>query len=175
MGDARDMSADNSTHKAKLLESLRREHDALAQTLAPLTPEQMTTPGVHGDGNEPWTVKDILSHITWWEQSIFGWLGLPPAVPRSPIPEGDLSEDEANHAIFEGNKGRALDEVLGSFERSFESLVQAVEEASEERLSQPRVSDPVGTPVYELIPGNTYDHYHAHNDAIRAWLSEQGN
>jgi uncharacterized protein DUF1706 len=167
------MGADYSTHKTGLLESLRREHGALAQTLAPLTPERMTTPGVHGDGNEPWTVKDILSHITWWEQSVFGWLGLPPAVSRSPLPEGELSEDEANHAIFEGNKARALDEVLGSFERSFASLVRAVEEAGEERLSQPRASDPGGTPIYELIPGNTYDHYRAHHDAIRHWIAEQ--
>lgn len=167
------MSADNSMRKAKLLEGLRREHGALAETLAPLTPEQMTAPGVHGDGNEPWTVKDILSHITWWEQSVFGWLGLPPAVSRSPIPAGDLSEDAANHAIFEGNKGRALAEVLSSFEQSFARLMQAVEGAGEERLSQPRASDPGGAPVWELIPGNTYEHCRAHHDAIHAWLAQQ--
>jgi hypothetical protein len=119
-------------------------------------------------------VKDILSHIIWWEQSVFGWLGQPLAVPRSPIPEGTLSDDEANHAIYVGNKDHALAEVLSSFEQSFARLMQAVEEAGEERLSQPRVSDPGGTPVYELIPGNTYDHYHAHHDAIRAWLGERG-
>jgi hypothetical protein len=167
------MSEQNTNHKAELLENLRREHDALADTIAPLTPEQMTTAGVHGEGNEPWSVKDILAHITWWEQSVFGWLGLPPAVERSPLPQGNLSDDEANHAIYEGNKDLGLADVVSRFKQSYARLLQAVGEASEEQLGRPRASDPGGSLVYELIPGNTFEHYHVHNDAIRSWLAGQ--
>ena len=165
------MSDERVNHKEELLRSLRREHASLAELLGTLAPAQMTTSGIHGDDGSDWTVKDVLSHLTWWEQSVFGWLGLPLAVPRSPIPEGDLTDDQANAAIFAGNRDRELTEVLRSFEQSFQQLVNAVEETSEERLNQPRASNPGGTPIWELVPGNTYEHYHDHCEAIRAWLS----
>lgn len=165
------MSDGQTNHKADVLGNLRAEHDALAKTVSALSPAQLTAHGVHGDGNEDWTVKDILSHITWWEQSVFGWLGVPPVVEREPLPAGELSEDEANHIIFERNKGRELAEVLETFERSYTALLQALEGASEEQLNQPRNADPGGSPLWEIIPGNTYEHYRAHHDAIRAWLS----
>jgi len=170
------MSDERVNHKEALLRSLRREHAALAELLGTLTPAQMTIHGVHGkDGSDggDWTVKDVLSHLTWWEQSVFGWLGLPPAVPRSPIPEGELSDDQANAAIFAGNKDRELAEVLRSFEQSFQRLLSALEETSEEQFNQPRASDPDGTPIWELVPGNTYEHSSDHREAIQAWLSKQ--
>jgi uncharacterized protein (TIGR03083 family) len=167
------MSNRDTNHTQALLENLRREHDALAATLRPLTPAQMTTPGVHGDGGGTWTVKDILSHITWWEQSVFGWLGQPPAVERSVVPSGDLSEDEVNSAIYAGNKERPLEDVLHTFERSYTALVRALEEAGEERIAQPRPSAPDGPPIWEIVPGNTYEHYAAHHEAIRTWLTNQ--
>lgn len=167
------MSDEPVNHKEELLRNLRREHTSLAELLDALTPAQMTTHGVHGDDGGDWTVRDVLSHLTWWEQSVFGWLDLPPAVPRSPIPEGDLTDDQINAAIFAGNNARELTEVLRSFEHSFQQLMRAVEEVSEERLNQPRTSDPGGTPIRELVSGNTYEHYHDHREAIRTWLSTQ--
>ena len=167
MGNAR------VTHKEELLRHLRREHEALAETLVALTPAQLTSPDVHGEGGGDWKVKDILSHITWWEQSVFGWLGLPRAVPRSPIPEGELTDDEANAAIFAGNKDRELADVLHDFEHSYTTLLSALEAASEEQLERPRAADPGGPPIWEIVPGNTYEHYQAHHESIRAWLGKQ--
>jgi hypothetical protein len=167
------VSTQEANHKHVMLENLRREHDALAATLRTLSPAQMTTPGVHGDGGGTWTVKDILSHITWWEQSVFGWLGLPHAAARSAVPSGELSDDEYNAAIYEGNKNRSLDEVMQAFERSYATLLETLEGASDERLSQPRQGAPDSPPIWELVPGNTYEHYTAHHDAIRAWLDSQ--
>ena len=166
------MSDETMTHKDETLRNMRREHEALAATLATLTPEQMTTPGVYADGNQDWTVKDILCHLIWWEQSAFKWFGQPIAVPRSAMPEGNLSEDEENQAIFDSNRDRALDEVLSNFERSYELLMQAMENTSAEKFDQPRASDPDGDPLWESIIGNTYEHYQIHHDSIRAWLGQ---
>src|SRR5262249_35058720 len=160
-------------HKKQLLHSLRQEHDTLAALLADLTPAQLTAPGVHGDDGGDWTVKDVLCHLTWWEQSVFGWLGLPPAVPRSPIPEGELTDDQVNAAIFAGNRDRELAEVLRSFEQSFQQLVRALEDGGEERLNQPRPPDPGGAPIWELVPGNSYEHYQDHTASLRPWLNQQ--
>ncbi len=168
------MSELEQTHKAALLHNIRSEHESLDQTLEGMSATQMTTPGVYADDNGEWTVKDILAHITWWEQSPFDWLGLAHAVPRSPIPKGELSEDETNNAIFEGSRNRSLDDVWSSFHRSYQQLVSAIEAASEEQLNQPRKSAPDGPPIWEIFPGNTYEHYRIHHDSIRAWLDAQG-
>lgn len=162
-----------TSHKAELLHNIRSGHEELAQTLARMTATQMTTPGVYADDNGEWTVKDILAHITWWEQSVFGWLGLPRAVERSPLPEGELSEEQVNNAIFEGNRNRSLDDVMNSFEHSYQQLVSAVEAASEEQLNQRRKSAPSGPTIYESFPGNTYEHYQIHLQSIRDWLDKQ--
>ncbi|HEX6819538.1 MAG TPA: ClbS/DfsB family four-helix bundle protein [Ktedonobacterales bacterium] len=165
------MNADTTNRKAELLSNLRAEHEALIQTLGTLTEAQLTQRGVHGEGLEDWSVKDILSHITWWEQSIFGWLGREQAVPRGALPASNLSEDEANSFIFEQTRALSPSDVLANFERSYTALHQAIEAASEEQLARGRPSDPDGSPLLEIIPGNSYDHYHVHNDAIRAWLN----
>ncbi len=162
-----------SNHKAEALAHLRAAHQPLEDTLVGLSAAQMTTPGVYADGNGEWTVKDILAHITWWEQSVFGWLGLPRAVERSPIPAGELNDDEVNQAIFVGNRDRPLDEVKRNFHHSYDALVRAIETASEEQLAQPRSSDPDGSPIYEILPGNTYEHYQIHLQSIRDWLNQQ--
>jgi hypothetical protein len=165
------MSETTPSRKDDLLRELRAGHEALESALRGLTPGQLTTPGVYADDNGDWTVKDILAHITWWEQSCFGWLGLPPAVERSAIAQGLEGDDAINAAIFEGNRDRALDEVLASFERSFAALVGAVEAASEEQIEAPRASDAGGTPLWELFPGNSYEHYGIHAGSIRAWAA----
>jgi hypothetical protein len=165
------MSEPTPSHKDDLLRELRAGHETLAATLRTLTPEQLTRPGVYADDNGDWTVKDILAHITWWEQSCFGWLGLPPTVQRSAIPQGLDGDDAINAAIFEGNRDRTLEDVQSSFERSFTVLLRGVEAASEEQIDAPRASDPGGTPLWELFPGNTYEHYGIHAESIRAWAA----
>ncbi len=167
------MNEAEPSHKATLLHNIRSGHEALAQTLATMTETRMTTPGVYADANGEWTVKDILAHITWWEQSVFGWLGLPRAVERSPLPEGELSEEQTNNAIFEGNRNRSLDDVMNSFQHSNQQLVNALEAVSEEQLNQRHKSAPNGPTIFESFPGNTYEHYQIHLQSIRDWLDKQ--
>ena len=45
------------TTKAGILSESAREHDALEQLLATLTPEQVVHPGIVGE----WSVKDVLA------------------------------------------------------------------------------------------------------------------
>ena len=57
------------TTKAGILSESAKEHDALEQLLATLTPEQMVHPGIVGE----WSVKDVLAHLTEWQQMVLGW------------------------------------------------------------------------------------------------------
>ena len=56
--------------KALLLSESQKERAALDELLEPLTPVQMTEPGILGE----WSVKDVLAHLYEWEQMVLGWL-----------------------------------------------------------------------------------------------------
>ena len=54
-----------------LLERARTERAELALLWRGLSDEQMTRrPGPQPD----WSVKDVIAHITWWEQSMVNWV-----------------------------------------------------------------------------------------------------
>ena len=55
--------------KSRLLEEIQIEHQRLQNTLAMVDEEQMLIPGVI----DVWTIKDILAHITVWEQRMVRW------------------------------------------------------------------------------------------------------
>lgn len=56
--------------KPKLLEQLQFERERLEKTLTMINEQQMVVSGVM----EEWTVKDVLAHITVWEQRMVRWL-----------------------------------------------------------------------------------------------------
>jgi hypothetical protein len=51
--------------KTDLLTEIRTQRRHLENNLAGLTPAEMCQPGVCGD----WSVKDVLAHLTAWEQN----------------------------------------------------------------------------------------------------------
>ncbi len=78
------------TTTAEILAASRQEHDALEQLLAPLTPGQMMQPGIVGE----WSAKDVLAHLTEWEQMVLGWYhaGQAGETPALPAPGFKWSE-----------------------------------------------------------------------------------
>ena len=57
------------TTKKQILEAAQTERAALEELLATLTVEQITQPNVIGE----WPIKDMLSHLTEWEQMVIQW------------------------------------------------------------------------------------------------------
>ena len=49
--------------KQQLLNKLEQAWTSFKDSYASLTAQQMVEPGVTGD----WSVKDILAHVSWWE------------------------------------------------------------------------------------------------------------
>ena len=77
--------------KQELLNEIRRERAALDDTLALLTPRQMTRAGVTRGG---WSVKDVLAHLVEWQQMNLDWYaaGLRGEKPAMPAPGFTLRE-----------------------------------------------------------------------------------
>jgi uncharacterized protein (TIGR03083 family) len=126
------------TTRATLLRALDEERARLEALIATLDPAQMTVPGVVGD----WSVKDVLAHLTAWQQMCLGWYGAGRRGESPRTPADDLSWrqiPEVNERIYQAHKGDALDEVLLAFRASGAETRAAIEGAADAELFGPNV------------------------------------
>jgi hypothetical protein len=163
---------DEPTTRAKVLELVHIEQEALQTVLDQLTEVQMTQPGVENN----WTVKDILAHIADWEQRMVRWIEetMRGEVPERPAPGMTWDDlDELNEQTYLANKNRSLAEILAGFETSYQQAVKAVETLTEEDLLDPhRFAWREGDPMWHMVAANTWWHYKEHRQAIESWLAE---
>ena len=59
-------------NRQQLLKQLDTAWTAFKESYAGLSDSQLTEPGVTGD----WSVKDIIAHVTWWEEEALKHLPL---------------------------------------------------------------------------------------------------
>ena len=156
--------------KADLVAEIELERRRLEATLATLSEEQILIPGVIAD----WTVKDILAHITVWEQRMVSWVA---QTTRGEVPEmlppgmtwDDL--DDWNEQTYKKHRFRSLDEERDDFQLSYTQALQTVHEVSEQDLIDPhRFAWREGRPLWVMVAANTSWHYKEHDDSIRNWL-----
>lgn len=161
---------DEPRNHAELIELIRRERAALENTLSRLDEEQLLQPL----GSDGWTVKDLLAHITIWEQRMVQWMreslrGYTPERPAPGMTWDDL--DRLNQINYEESKDRSLDSVLGEFNRSHHQVLQIVGELTQEDLFDPqRFAWRNGDPIWHMVAANTWWHYREHNETIRSWM-----
>ncbi|HEY0606755.1 MAG TPA: ClbS/DfsB family four-helix bundle protein [Herpetosiphonaceae bacterium] len=159
------------TSKAELLSAINTEHERLTAALSGLTDEQLVQPGVESD----WSVKDVLAHVTWWEQWMvqkLGALARGDKIPRLLRPDEDQDAGLArlNSEIFAATRNQPLDEVRAAFDRSFQQAVAAVTALSEHDIFDPEgLGGSLGEAPLQLIASDTYEHYEEHTATIRRW------
>jgi hypothetical protein len=145
--------------KRQLLNKLEHAWTTFRESYAGLTNGQLTEPGVTGD----WSVKDILAHVSWWEEEALKHLplilqgGRP---PRYSVLYGGI--DAFNARMTEQRRGLALSEVLRHLDETHLRLVAYVQNAPEEQL----VSE---NRFRRRLRLDTYSHYPIHARAIRDW------
>jgi hypothetical protein len=85
-----------------------------------------------------------------------------------------LPHDERNVPIYEENRHRSLEEVLSDAEQVYDQLFETITSLSEDELSDAsHFRDmPSEWVPWQVIAGNTYEHYHQHIPDIREWLQE---
>jgi hypothetical protein len=155
---------DAQIDKATLLDKVRSERSRLDALLAGFTDEQMAQPGVDGD----WSIKDHLAHITWHEREIVRMLSAR-SLEYSVVSDlWNLPLHERNHAIYESNRDRSLEEVRAESRQVYAELSQLLEGVSEEDLTDPGryKGMPGDWKPWRLIAENTYEHYHDHTEDL---------
>ena len=132
---------------------------AFKESYAGLSDSQLTEPGVTGT----WSVKDLIAHVTWWEEEALKHLpliikgGTP---PRYSTKYGGI--DAFNAQMTEQKRGRSLSEVLTQMDETHRQLVDYVQTAPEEHFSKE-------TRFRRRLRLDTYSHYPKHAKAIRGW------
>jgi hypothetical protein len=161
---------DEAMTKPRLLETLLARRAAWDATLARVPPERMTEPGVAG----PWSVKDIITHLTYYER----WIAdrLHEALRGEVYRPGELDRlpfDERNDRIYQQRRAQPLAEALTESHAAFERLVAGVEAHTEAYLVEPQQFEGAPAPViiWQFLRSEVYDHYGRHAPAIVAWLA----
>ena len=156
--------------KREILDAIQGERAALEAAIDPLTETQMIQPGVEHD----WSIKDILAHITDWENRMITWIeeSLLGEVPQRPAPGMTWDDlDLLNQQTYLANKDRPLDEVLTEFRSSYQQALETVRALSEDDLiNPPRFAWREGDPLWHMVGANTWWHYKEHRQSIAAWL-----
>lgn len=124
------------TNKIQLIDDIQTEHAALETLLNSLSHEQMTAPNVVG----AWSVKDVLAHLTAWEQMCLAWYqaGKRGETPKTPAEDLSWRQiPELNLRIYNAHQHQPLAVVLEAFGDSYAGMLDAVQQMTEQELFAP--------------------------------------
>ncbi len=145
--------------REQLLRRLGRAWRGFQEAYAGLSDSQLMKPGVTGD----WSVRDILAHVTIWEQEALKHLptilkGEKP--PRYSLTHGGINA--FNRAMTEQKRDLSLEEVRSDLEATHLRLIRYVE-------SVPEAQFHTETAFRHRLRLDTYSHYPKHAEAIQRW------
>ena len=171
---------------AELLARLDQAWESLESTRGRLTQAQLT------DTRDPagWAVKDHVMHVAAWEDALVARLAGRPTHEALGLDEATLAKDEdtQNAAIFARHRHRPLTDVLNAArsshraararlaalaDRAVAGTVADVVPPGAEKLSRTGTRDRDGGPAAAWIAGNTWEHYEAHHNWIRALVDRR--
>lgn len=146
-------------NKQQVLNKLEQAWTAFNGSYAGLTDDQMMQPGVTGD----WSVKDILAHVSWWEEEALKHLphilqGVRP--PRYSVVYGGI--DAFNAQMTELKRELSLAQVRKQSDETHQRLVDYLQGVADEQYM-------TETRFRRRLRLDTYSHYPEHTRAIRAW------
>ena len=165
------VSDEKTLSKKKLVEAASAERVRFRQLIGQLSEAQMAQPDVQG----AWSVKDIVAHVTAWEERMVRWLGQAvrgetPVMPAPGMTWEDL--DRLNEQTYLASRDLPLAQVLDVFDRMRAEVIGSVEAVPEEDLLAPgRFEWMGGEALWHLVAANTYWHYPAHGSKIQEWLA----
>jgi hypothetical protein len=149
-------------NRQQLLDRIDHAWSALQQSYAGLSDAQLIIPGVTGD----WSVKDLLAHITIWEEEALKYLplimdgGRP---PRYSVTYGGI--DAFNAQMVERRRSLSLREIQERQDATHARLIDVVRAAPEDQFARE-------TPFRRRLRLDTYSHYPIHTKSITEWRTQ---
>ncbi len=155
-------------NQRELLDKLRAERDRLDSALAALSEAQMTKPGANGD----WSVKDVIAHITHWEQTMLK--NIEKGMRGETLEPGGESVDAINARAYAESRDRSLTDVLADFRRSYQQVAVKIQSLPDDALNAPPPFNPQRKGrLWKYIAGESHEHYADHIAQINAAAAEE--
>ncbi len=136
--------------------------EAFRASYAGLSDAELLELGVTGD----WSVRDIIAHVTWWEEEALTHLpliltGAKP--PRYSVTYGGI--DSFNAQMTEMKRHLSLSEVLRQQEETHRRLIDFIRSAPANQFARE-------TRFRHRLRLDTYSHYSQHAAMIREWRAQ---
>lgn len=150
--------------RQQLLKKIDREWTAFVSSYTGLSDAQLATPGVV----ENWSVKDILAHVTTWEQEALKYLPVILAgdkTPRYSAMYGGI--DAFNAQMTQQKRGLSLAEVQRQLDDTHRKLIDYVQTVPDENFAQENR-------FRRRLRFDTYRHYPEHTHMIQDWRQKSG-
>jgi hypothetical protein len=149
--------------RQQLLQRLDKAWGVFKESYAGLSASQLLEPGVAG----AWSVRDILAHVTTWEEEALKHLplilkgGKP---PRYSVRYGGINAFNAQ--MTEQKRSLSLPEVLRQLDETHRRLIELIQSAPDEQFIDE-------TRFRHRLRLDTYSHYPKHAEAIRKWRAQR--
>lgn len=161
------------TSKKQLLQYTQENYATLQSEIAKLTTEQIIDPGTVGE----WSVKDIIAHLTVWQQMTLEWYragkrGEKPVTPSEAFTWREIPA--LNQKIYDEHRNEALEIVQARFEASHHETLGEINAISEEDLFTPKVySWTKSTTLGSYLTSATSSHYDWAQKEIRKGIKRK--
>lgn len=136
---------------------------ALQESYAGLSDERLTAPGVTSD----WSVKDILAHVSVWEEEALAHLPTVMAGGRPPRYAATGGIDAFNARTMAKRRALPLAEVLRQSAETHQRLLAFIATVPEAQIR-------TETRFRRRLRLDTYGHYPLHTRAILEWRVREG-
>ncbi|MGH9448537.1 MAG: ClbS/DfsB family four-helix bundle protein [Terriglobia bacterium] len=149
--------------RRQLLKWLDKAWAAFKESYAGLPDSALMEPGV----TRAWSVRDVLAHVTTWEEEALKHLplilkgGKP---PRYSVKYGGI--DAFNARMTDHKRSLPLSEVLKQLDETHGRLVGFIQSAPEDQFVRE-------TRFRHRLRLDTYSHYPKHTKAIRKWRMQR--
>jgi len=149
-------------NRQELLKRLEKAWTVFKESYAGLSDSQLTEPGVTGN----WSVKDIIAHVSWWEEEALKHLPLIIKGDRPPRYSATYGGIDAFNALMtEQKQSLSLSNVLQQQDETHRRLIAYIQSVPEEQFTSE-------TRVRRRLRLDTYNHYPKHATAIRTWREQ---
>jgi hypothetical protein len=143
----------------KLVDELTSARDALFETLAAVTPESMTTPGLLGE----WSGRDLIAHLGYWAGHVVEVIHAVEQGRTEEVGAGEPSVDEVNETVARIARSTELATVRKREAASVEALVERLRGLDPSLLGE-RLPD--GATLEEGIREDGAVHYREHAEEL---------
>jgi hypothetical protein len=146
-------------NKHQLLKKIDSEWQQFKESYSGLTKSQMTHSGV----TREWSIKDILGHVTTWEEEALKHLPMVMQERRPPRYK-DLygGMDSFNAMMTEKKRSLSIFEILKQMNSTHQELIAFLNTVPEEMVTSE-------TRFRHRLRLDTYSHYLIHAKAIQQW------